>query len=274
MYTQCPECQTIYRVTPQVLAQAAGSVVCGCCTAVFDALRTLTEKLPVGPDHHFETHAHSRDLPRLDVASIHPDQASVAGSDVQTDWLEASKPVPEPRAPSVAPRLATPEFARTVRTFSAQGKWPWRIGVALLLPLLGAQIAYAQRHELLRSTVTRPWLERACNVLHCRLPLAHDSDGLVLLSRDVRPHPSVPNALIISATLRNVTGQRLAFPTVEITLADLDEHRIAMRRFAPSEYIGDAHTIAAGLAAGAASSLVFEVVDPGKNAVAYEFRFL
>ncbi len=157
---------------------------------------------------------------------------------------------------------------------SGASTWPWRIGVALLIPLLLAQVGYAERFELLRNGLTRPWLERACASLDCTLPLAHDADGLALLSRDVRPHPSVANALIISATLRNNADHVQAFPTVEITLTDLNEHRIAMRRFRPQEYVNDARTIRGGLASGASTALVFEVADPGKSAVAYEFRFL
>ena len=46
-----------------------------------------------------------------------------------------------------------------------------------------------------------------------------------------------------------------------------------MRRFAPQEYLGDTRAIATGLAPGATAALVFEVADPGKNAVAFEFKF-
>jgi hypothetical protein len=46
-----------------------------------------------------------------------------------------------------------------------------------------------------------------------------------------------------------------------------------MRRFHPQEYIGDARTIATGMQPGTTTALVFEVADPGKNAVAFEFRF-
>ena len=60
---------------------------------------------------------------------------------------------------------------------------------------------------------------------------------------------------------------------LEITLSDLDETRIAMRRFQPRDYVNDARTIAGGLAPGASTALVFEVADPGRNAVAFEFKF-
>lgn len=100
-----------------------------------------------------------------------------------------------------------------------------------------------------------------------------DDDLLQLASRDIRPHPSVPGALIISATLQNAGDFAQPFPVVAITLSDLDEQRIAMRRFQPREYISDARALANGLAPSAKAALVFEVADPGKNAVAFEFRF-
>jgi hypothetical protein len=77
----------------------------------------------------------------------------------------------------------------------------------------------------------------------------------------------------VSATLRNDADFAQAFPDVEVTLSDLDENRIAMRRFRPQDYISDTRSLAAGLAPGATAALVFEVADPGKNAVAFEFKF-
>ncbi len=46
-----------------------------------------------------------------------------------------------------------------------------------------------------------------------------------------------------------------------------------MRRFLPRDYVNDPRLIAGGLAPGATTALVFEVADPGKNAVAFEFKF-
>ena len=43
MFTQCPECGTVFRVTASVLRAAQGQVRCGVCDANFDALRFLTD---------------------------------------------------------------------------------------------------------------------------------------------------------------------------------------------------------------------------------------
>ena len=43
MYTQCPDCNTAFRVTAEVLKQAAGKVRCGSCKHAFNALEYLSE---------------------------------------------------------------------------------------------------------------------------------------------------------------------------------------------------------------------------------------
>jgi len=49
MYTQCPECSTAFRVTADVLKQAAGKVRCGGCGHAFNALEFLSETMPEQP---------------------------------------------------------------------------------------------------------------------------------------------------------------------------------------------------------------------------------
>ena len=46
MYTQCPECDVAFRVTAEVLKQAAGKVRCGGCGIAFNALEHLSEEKP------------------------------------------------------------------------------------------------------------------------------------------------------------------------------------------------------------------------------------
>ena len=49
MYTQCPDCGTVFRVSAAVLRTARGQVRCGVCDATFDALEYLTEDVEVDP---------------------------------------------------------------------------------------------------------------------------------------------------------------------------------------------------------------------------------
>jgi len=261
MYTQCPECLTIYKIAASALAQSHGSVRCGHCNAVFDALRTLTELLPNEQVQQLEPNVGGGSPPQLAVPALRPTLGQ------QTLMFD-----PDER-PLRTRRSSTPAFARARRARATTRNWPWTVAASGLLLCLLAQIGYAERGPLLDDTRVRPVFDRICETVGCHLPLRHDPAKLQLLSRDIRPHPSVQNALIISATLRNAADFAQAFPAVEISLSDLDENRIAMRRFLPQEYLGDTHA-AGGLAPGATAALVFEVADPGKNAVAFEFKFL
>lgn len=270
MYAQCPECLTIYKLGAAELSQGHGSVRCGHCAAVFDALRTLTDQLPPEPINRLDEVPGGGALPQLTVPALRPISTKQQGTLFDPDDRLGRNEKPERHVP---PRTQTPTFARIRHVAPISRNWPWRLGVGVLLLSLAAQIGYAERAVLLDDSRTRPLLDQACASLGCRLPLRHDPATLQLLSRDIRPHPSVPNALIISATLRNDASFPQAFPAVEITLSDLDENRIAMRRFQPQEYLGDSRAVANGLAPGATAALVFEVADPGKNAVAFEFKF-
>jgi predicted Zn finger-like uncharacterized protein len=49
MYTQCPECLTIYEIDEDALQASLGIVQCGRCSKRFDALRTLSDTLPLAP---------------------------------------------------------------------------------------------------------------------------------------------------------------------------------------------------------------------------------
>lgn len=260
MYTQCPQCLTIYRVEEKDLAAAHGHGRCNHCDSVFDMLATLTSQLPLESIEHLPAHVAQADPPVLGAPVLRPQSA------------RGELPAAAASTPRGARRGTLPTFARSHRTPS-RGNRGWLVASAVLLLTLGAQIAWSQRANWIDDGRVRNLLEPLCAKLHCQLPLRHDIASLELLSRDIQPHPSVHDALIISATLRNDAPFAQAWPTVEVALSDLDDKPIAMRRFLPRDYLADARAINQGIAAGASSSLVFEVVDPGHNAVAFEFRF-
>ncbi|HEY0230176.1 MAG TPA: zinc-ribbon and DUF3426 domain-containing protein [Dokdonella sp.] len=261
MFTQCPDCLTVFKLGGTDLGAAHGNVRCGHCSAMFDALRTLTEQLPPEPIERLDVHSIQLAPPQLDLPVFRPSPA-------QTSLF--AEPADRGRATE---RSSLPAFAAARRRARAPRSGRWLAGSALLLLVLLGQIAWADRASWIDEARARALLEPLCAKLGCHLPLRHDPSTLALLSRDIRPHPSVSGALIISATLRNDAAFAQPYPTVEIALSDLDENRVAMRRFQPREYLSDARVIASGLAAGASTALVFEVADPGRNAVAFEFKF-
>lgn len=263
MYSQCPECLTVFSFDAATVAQAHGTVACGKCGATFDCLATLTEELPEETYETLPVHPTSPAPPVLMMSVVRADES-----------LQAPLFRHAPAAAEEHENHELPSFARLERLPERPSHTlRWTLACAALALLLGAQLVWAERRPLLRNPEVAPWLRSACAHLGCRLPLVADLDKLQLVSRDVRPHPSVPGALIISATVRNQAAFAQPYPVVTITLSDLDGNRIAMRRFRPSEYLDDASARSRGLAPGTSAAMVFEVKDPGKKAVAFEFGF-
>lgn len=351
MYTQCPECQTIFEIDEEALQTSLGIVHCGRCFKRFDALKTLSDTLPDENEAPLAEHDPAENAPILTEA-IEARPAAGKRKRRQHAAITVTRPPvalesPATEAPPVAPSRPildasgnTPDdlFAEPViapsrtkadgapliqdwRTIdlgdvvdpprldddtggapadttldNASDSAPphmhvgahvyvpprQRVGIAgfawvavllLLALLLAAQLAWIGRVQLLRDPSTHAMVVRACALIDCRLPLIADAAQLELLSRDVRPDPATPGALIITATMRNNAAFRQPWPIVTVTLTDLENHAVAMRRFRPGEYMADPARRAAGVAPGATAAVAFEVADPGQNAVAFQFAF-
>ena len=280
MYTQCPECLSVFSLDAQTLAQAHAYMICGHCGAGFDSLATLADTLPDAP---------FRELP-LNTPSLTPPQADlvVYRPLAEPPPVVVEEPAPvadEPPADDFAELVFAPRFARTrrqgrgrrkaARHFNAsrERRWPWVLACAALALLLAGQVAWATRETLLTQPPTSAWLRSACAALRCTLPLVPAPRRIHLLDSNVQSHPSVPGALMISASVRNDARFAQPYPVVVLTLSNARGERVAMRRLRPRDYLDDPATRARGLAPGASTVLVLEVADPGEQAVAFEFGF-
>lgn len=264
MYAQCPECLTVFSLSTEILAQARGQVVCGHCGTEFDALASLCDQLPPEP-FEFLTPRMPEPPPRLDLAVYRPQPDAPAPPAVESA-NEPHREIEDFSTLVVAPRFARQPEPGTRR-------WPWITACLLLLLALGAQIAWAERDALVSDPNVGPMLRQVCNGLGCQLPLVQDTKRLSLLARDVQAHPSVPGALLITASLRNDAAFAQPYPVVDITLSDANGKRLAMRRLRPSEYLGEGAVLQRGIAPGDIAALLLEVEDPDGKAVAFEFAF-
>lgn len=283
MYTQCPECLSVFSIGAQALAQAHGYVECGHCGAGFDSLATLGEQLPPEPFREMAINEQALTPPRIELVVYRPQEAA-----------------PEP-AVVAAPAHAdgdfsqlvfTPRFARTARKRERRARsdrqrhargawreaerprhWPWAIVCATLALALAAQLAWIGRDSLIRHPLVGSWLRGACATFGCQLPLVPAPRQLRLLASNVQIHPNAAHALMISLSLRNDAAFAQPWPVVVVTLEDAHGRHLAMRRLRPGDYLDDEAILRHGLAPGATTALLLEVEDPGEQAVAYEFSF-
>jgi predicted Zn finger-like uncharacterized protein len=98
MYTQCPECRTIFEIDEDALQASLGIVRCGHCSQRFDALRTLSNSLPAEPDAA---------LPAQDPEALTPTLTGV----VSADAIKAAAKPRRKRKPAAEPPPADPDPA-------------------------------------------------------------------------------------------------------------------------------------------------------------------
>ncbi len=149
----------------------------------------------------------------------------------------------------------------------------WSVGILLLLAALAGQFVYFQSANLAHYPALHPWLERFCGLTGCRVPLPRDLADLDLLDRRVYDDPSAPHALVISLILQNNAAFRQAYPYLQVRFFNLAGRVIALRRFAPREYLPQGPDPVAGFRAHGSVPVTLQIVDPGKDAVSYDFEF-
>lgn len=250
LHTQCPNCLSAYPVDSDLLSRGRGRLRCGSCERDFDALERLSEE-PIA--HVAPAMPALRQPPRVELEH----------QPLQRALFDADRP-------DTAPSVAQPR-----RSGNGGGSWLTRAWPALLLPLACAvlilQLVLAERGRLSADPRLRPAVAALSDRVGLQVPLWNEPDALRMTARSISRHPIVPGALRVDATFRNDAKFRQAWPTLELRFGDVDGKPLAMRRFAPSEYLGRIPTTT--LAPGQSATLSFDLVDPGVDALAFEFRF-
>jgi predicted Zn finger-like uncharacterized protein len=148
----------------------------------------------------------------------------------------------------------------------------WGVGSILLMLVFVGQALFFSRHELARDATLGPWIIKACKLLNCTIQRPEEIDQIAILGWDVRSHPTVPKALIASTTLVNNAAFSQPFPLLELRFSDMNGLPVSQRRFKPQEYLGDPALVKQGMQPDTPTHVELELLDPGKNAVNFEFH--
>lgn len=147
--------------------------------------------------------------------------------------------------------------------------------VILLLLLSFSQLTYFRAHELVNLVPSaRPVLEAFCETTGCYYSGPRDTKQIQLLSRDVRLHPKEKKALLISAAMINNAYFAQPYPDIHIRLSDISGNVVAERIFNAKTYMGQLSNPFLLMKSKTPVHINFEVVDPGKDAINFEFTFL
>ncbi len=162
---------------------------------------------------------------------------------------EAPKPPPPPPKPK--PDIDEPEFVRSTRQREASSKTTriaLAVGSVLLLIALVVQAAVSFRDVLAaRHPGLRPALVSTCALFGCSVNLPARPEQLVIETGELITLGG--NAYTFSTVLRNQGDMALAWPSLELTLNDLDDKPLVRRVFAPRDYAGAAAAAPTGFAA-------------------------
>jgi len=178
----------------------------------------------------------------------------------------AATPAPTPAA------RALPSFARRHARLGVSGfHWKLTVAIAALALLLVLQLLLADRALLAADARWRPLLSNVCGVFGCTLPPWHEPTAFTVLAREVRPHPSTPGALRVTATFRNDARWPQPWPQVRLTLSDVNGNAVAARDFSARDYLG-AVPAQVELHSGQSASIAMDIVEPGPRSVAFDFE--
>lgn len=187
--------------------------------------------------------------------------------------VSGDKPVEEKTQTTEIPSqlLEDLEASQIAEEKAASNKF-WLSGSIVLMLVLILQAVYFSRHDLARNPAYKPMLTKACEVIGCEINIVYDINLIEIIGRDVRSHPTANNALIAGTTIINNAKFSQPYPLLTLTFSDITGTMIAQRRFTPREYLNSDTDISAGMTPDLPVQVELELVDPGKNAVNFEFH--
>jgi predicted Zn finger-like uncharacterized protein len=232
MYTRCPHCETVFRVTTQQLQISSGQVRCGLCTNVFDAFTTLS----------------SQPLARTETTYT-PPKPSMAPT---TAPAPAPAVQPKPSKPVVEPEVLTlPDELFGSGAAPAGRRWPWIAGSMVLLIVLAGQAAWFFPTDIAtRIPELRPVLVQFCAWSQCTVQLPRLPEQLFIEASDLQVlDPAHPSEVLLTAVIRNRAPTSQDLPMLELTLTDASNQTAARKVFSAADYLDTGADVRRGIAA-------------------------
>ena len=244
MFTRCPQCKTVHKLTAALLSHTRGLVQCGQCERTFSALSFLFDEWPTGQASGPAKGAEA--VPP--VLSKEGAQREIVDSDISENH----------------------EVENAVVRKSRLG---WVLGISLLVLITVVNAIWTFRQPLEKS----PYVNALTNNTNPSQPgeggLLKDPSQIQLVSRDMHTHPTRSGILVLSLTFVNLAQQGQVYPELMITLLDATNQPVAKRRFMPADYLRSGADTTSGLSPDVYLPVLLELGDPGEQAVGFEIQF-
>ncbi|MEP7328536.1 MAG: DUF3426 domain-containing protein [Betaproteobacteria bacterium] len=236
LFTRCPGCKTVFRVTDAQLALRDGQVRCGHCRTVFNGPEHLISLAPVTPSDD--------DAPHDELSSGPPTVTLRSARALDPPPPEDTPPATAATAVDYENRFAwetkkAPSRARTILGI---------IGIPILVLALFAQAVHHFRDSLAaNSPALKPLLVRTCALVGCTIQPLRSVSALSIEASDLQADPAHRGLLVLTATIRNRAPYTVGFPYLELSLTDAQDQAVVRRALAPADYVSGTANTAAGI---------------------------
>ncbi len=293
MQTYCPYCETHFRITESQIDIADGYVRCGICEEVFnvyevadnssleDEQQPLLSDIDNTTDNIDEYQSDTRDLNHEETSNLNhealPDDDPIESEEVNDNDEKSDDFFNEETNESL--HHVVPEDLRSYKPPSVTATALWSIGILLLISSLAIEYIWFNHNQFHQFPELQAGIEKLCQYLDCKRLSRRDPSKIELITRNVYSHPNEKDALMVSMIIKNNASFTQPYPVIQIDFSDIRGSIVAARRFFPIEYLATRDQQSEPeqpslLQPDASTSVILEIKDPGKDAMAYEFNFL
>lgn len=291
MQTQCPHCETRFRVTETQVNAADGLVRCSVCKGVFNTLEVANlhehQHSLLSKDYADDDSILSEFNDDIDIGSALNNENDTLENSSESETVNFNTTSATDRSRKEAfdffdeddneplSHIVPDQFRNSYHSnqSTVTSGIVWGLGIVLLSTTLLAEYLWFNRNQLNQNPQLQIWIDEICQRFECKDIAMRDPSRIELVSRNVYSHPREKNALMIDVTMKNNAQFVQPLPVMQISFSDIRGGSIAARRFLPEEYLPATEQLHR-LQPDTNITFSMEIQDPGEQAMTYEFDFL
>jgi len=289
--TQCPSCETQFRVTPGQLKVANGQVRCGACLAIFCAVEyeqkpesaeqvapqkiTTTKKRKDEATSAFDKLDLDLPISKEETPASKPTEITTASEAVKPEEKTQEQLIKTVSAADV-PTLtieAEPVVLNRSNAVKASSPW-WFIGCVLAILTLIAQHLWFNRGDLYWTHTYRPLYDTVCQHIDCQIPTRVDTAKITNQQFMIRPHSEIADAITIDLVLINEANHNQPYPALHIAFSDLKGRPVASRTLQPESYLDRSVVNLKSMPTHQPIQISLDLMSPGMRGINYQLELL
>lgn len=216
-------------------------------------------------------------LAELDISALaERDADSDADSNESTHapaTFPSSKTAPLPNSTktrTIPPLVLDPNDEPFAEPAPAK-RWPWAVASTLLVVLLIGQTLHHFRETLARHQSFGPQLSKLYAALGQPLAPQWQLQAYSIKQWGIVSDPQTAGTLRVRASVTNGASFAQPYPLLQLSLEDRFGSQVGTREFKPEEYLASNTQATRLLAAGESANVDLAIIDPGADAVGFQF---